>query len=216
MTAKDLLEKILEYKYMWSSPDRTNSLPATTRMAQIDCLQKAFGLTKDRINPLIQIRYAVLGQRQDLSRAQHLNKMSNLEYVLCGEFLQDREAKVNLEMNDTVLKQVISLYPEMEEYIRGKRIDLQWLFSNLINFRQEVYAVTYPTEGMLEGFSTGLHYSFYLQGKLKKAIKENLGEIDETLCLLLDPSSRTFDKNSINYPDADLDSIDLDWRIANY
>lgn len=49
--------------------------------------------------------------------------------------------------------------------------------------------MTYPNGGMLEGFSAGLQYSFYLQHQLKEIINNNVSEIDETLWLILDPKN---------------------------
>lgn len=73
---------------------------------------------------------------------------------------------------------------------------------------------------MLEGFSVGLLYSHYLQGQLKKIIIENLDEIDETLWLILDPKQGDIDIKTLvenfNYPNEDLEKIDLEWRTENY
>lgn len=216
MTAKDLLNKILDYNYLWSSPERKGSKPSIIRLSQIDALQEAFGLTKKYVNPFIQVKYHFTGEKQKLDRAQYLNKLTNLEYLLNGEFLYDREKEANKELSDRVITKIIDLYPELTDYIREKPVDIRWLFNDLLNFRQDVYEITYPNGGMLEGFSTGLHYSFYLQGQLKEIIKNNLSDIDETLWLILDPAKRELGKDEINYPEVDLDNIDLEWRIDNY
>ena len=48
----------------------------------------------------------------------------------------------------------------------------------------------------------------------------NLEEIDEVLWLLIDPQKRDVPITELisrfNYPDADLDKLDLDWRIEHY
>src|SRR5215213_10035075 len=77
MTAKDLLNKVLDYNYLWSSPERKNSKPATTRLAQIEALQEAFGLTKKYVNPFVQIKYSFAGEKQKLDRAKQLNRITN-------------------------------------------------------------------------------------------------------------------------------------------
>ncbi|MCK8523497.1 hypothetical protein M0D21_18080 [Aquimarina sp. D1M17] len=73
---------------------------------------------------------------------------------------------------------------------------------------------------MDEGFAVGLIYSKYLQSELKKTINENLNKIDETLWLIIDPQKREIDlqtiKSEFQYPDVDLEEIDLNWRIGNY
>ncbi len=216
MTAKDLLNKVLDYNYLWSSTDRKNSKPAKIRFSQIEALQEAFGLTKKYVNPLVQIKYSFAGEKEKLDRSRQLNKLTNLEYLLQGEFLYDREKDTNAELNAKIISTVTSLFPDLTEFINQRPVDIGWLFNDLINFRQEIHKLTYPSGGMLEGFSTGLHYSFYLQEKLKKTIKNNLSEIDETLCLILDPTKKTVDKDEINYPEADLEDIDLEWRMENY
>lgn len=216
MTAKDLLYKILDYNYLWSLPNRKNSKPATVRLSQIESLQDAFGLSKKYINPLTQLKYVVTGSGQKLNRAQHLNKLTNLEYLLRGEFLHERQHDANKELSDIIRTTLISIHPGLRDHINEKPADIGWLFNNLLHFRQDVYKLTYPNEGMLEGYSNGLHYSFYLQHKLKKTIQDNLTEIDETLWLILDPEKREISIEEINYPSEDLDAIDLDWKISNY
>lgn len=216
MTAKDLLNKVLDYNYLWSSPDRKNSKPATVRLTQIEVLQEAFGLTKKYVNPFVKIKYSIVGDTQSLDRAKHLNKLTNLEYLLRGEFLHDREKDANAELSKKIITKTTLLYPDMAEYINQRPVDIGWLFNDLLNFRQDVYKLTYPNGGMLEGFSAGLHYSFYLQGQLKEVVNSNLSDIDETLWLILDPTKRVLNKGEINYPDADLENIDLEWRMANY
>lgn len=197
-------------------PERKNSKPAKIRLSQIEVLQDALGLSKKYVNPLIQIKYSFAGEKQKLNRAKQLNKLTNLEYLLQGEFLFDREKDENLELQKKIITTITSLYPDMEKYINFRSIDIHWLFNDLINFRQEVYRLTYPNEGMLEGFSAGLHYSFFLKANLKKIIKDNLPEIDETLWLILDPAKKVLNKAEINYPEADLEHIDSAWSMENY
>jgi hypothetical protein len=216
MTAKDLLYKVLDYRYLWSAPHRVSSKPSITRLSQIECLQEAFGLSKKYVNPLVQIKYSLVGDTKKADRARHLNKLTNLEYLLQGEFLHDREKDENKELANKIIATITALYPHMAEYINQKPVHIGWLFNNLLHFRQEVFKLTYPNGGMLEGFSAALYYSFFLQGQLKEIIMNNLSEIDETLWLILDPQKREFAKDKINYPEADLDSIDLEWLTENY
>jgi hypothetical protein len=99
-------------------------------------------------------------------------------------------------------------------------IHITWLFSDLFNYRRRAYEFAYPPGAMMEGYSVGLYYSFYLQHKLTAAIQSNLEEIDEVLWMLIDPQKRDIPLaeliSQFNYPDADLDKLDLDWRIENY
>ncbi|HLP14536.1 MAG TPA: hypothetical protein VK177_21575 [Flavobacteriales bacterium] len=220
MTAKELVYKILDYQYLWTLPQNKNSKPAKLRLAQIESLLEAFGLTKKYVNPLVQIKYFAGGDKQGLDRARQLNKITNLEYLLRGEFLRDREKDANAELSIKVNETINSLYPDMTEHINRRPVDIGWLFNNLFNFRQEVYKLTYPDAGMVEGFSAGLHYSFYLKHKLKTLITDNLHEIDETLWLILDPTKRDIEMNTLvsqyKYVDHDFKALDLDWRVGNY
>lgn len=220
MTTKDLLYKILDYLYLWSLPQIKNSRPAKLRLEQIELLLDAFELSKKYVNPLVQIKYSISGDKQSLDRARHLNKLTSLEYLLHGEFLHDREKDANAELSKKIIETITSLYPAKTEKINRQPVDIGWLFNNLLKFRLEVYKLTYPNGGMLEGFSAGLHYSFYLQHKLSTLITDNLNEIDETLWLILDPTKRHIEMETLvskfKYVDHDFKSIDLDWRIKNY
>lgn len=216
MTAKDLLYKILDYNYLWSLPNRIHSKPAMVRLSQIESLQNAFGLSKEYISPITQIKYAIVGDKHKLKRAQHLSNLTNLEYLLRGYFLYVRQEEANKELSEKVKTTLTSIDPGMAKHINENPVDIKWLFDSLLHFRQEVYKLTYPNEGMLEGYSSGLHYSFYLQRRLKKTIQDNLSEMDETLWLILDPEKREISKEKINYPDVDLSSIDLEWSRRNY
>ncbi|WP_162903286.1 hypothetical protein [Taibaiella koreensis] len=213
ITVEDLLNLILDYNYLWCLPDRRHSRPAMARQARIGALQAAFGLTKKQINPAVQIVYSFGGGKQD--RAGRLSQLSDLQYLLHGEFLHDREESANAALHAKIKEKITELEPELMADIREKPADIAWLFNHLLRFRQEVFKLTYPNAGMLEGFSAGLHYSYYLQRQLKEVIAGNLSEIDETLCLILDPAKRTFSREEIGYPDTDLDRIDLEWRIES-
>lgn len=171
MTAKDLLYKILDYNYLWSLPNRIHSKPAMVRLSQIESLQNAFGLSKEYISPITQVKYAIVGDKQKLKRAQHLSNITNLEYLLRGYFLHVRQEEANKELSEKIKTTLISIDPGMAEHINENPVDIKWLFDNLFRFRQEVYNLTYPNSGMLEGYSSGLYYSYYLQRRLKKQFR---------------------------------------------
>ncbi len=220
MTAKDLLYKILDYQYLWTLPHNKNSKPANLRLEQIESLLDAFGLAKKNVNLLVQIKYSIAGDEQSLDRAKQLKKLTNLDYLVQGEFLYDREDNENAVLSEKVRATIISLYPNMTAHINERPVNISWLYNNLFRFRQEIYKLTYPNGGMTEGFSAGLYYSFYLQNKLKTLITDNLNEIDETLWLILDPTKRDIDKNTLvsqyQYRDHDFKAIDFEWEMENY
>lgn len=163
MTAKDLLYKILDYRYLWILPQNRGSKPATLRLEQIESLLEAFGLTKKSANPFLQKDYSMLGVKQKLGSESYLNETVSLDYLVSGYVLRDRDNDEHTELSRKVIETIAALYPEMEDYINQRPINIQWLFSDLLSFRQEVYQLTYPNGGMLEGFSAGLHYSFYFR-----------------------------------------------------
>jgi hypothetical protein len=216
MTAIDLLHKVLDYYYLWSSPERVNSKPARSRLVQIERLLKGFEISKSNVNPAVKMIYSFLGQKKALTRAEYIKSQTNLIYFSSGEFINDRPKEDYNHLLLKITSALKSTHPEWGTLIDENRVDLRWLFNNLLQFRQGIYNIAYPHGGMLEGFSTGLEYSFYLQKRFKEIVLSNLAEIDETLCLLIDPAKRSINKEDIDYPQFDLETIDLNWEMENY
>lgn len=220
MTAKDLLYKILEYNCLWSDTDLAKDKPSVIRKQQIESLLDAFGLSKKYVNPLIQIKYYIGRKKEEINRASQLNKLTDIEYLMRGEFLHDRPYEENHELSARAIKEIKKMDNNIPEDRLNRPVDIGWMFNSLLNFRVKAYELAYPDEGMLEGFSVGLMYSQHLQTILKKTILENLAEIDDTLWLILDPQRRDISIEELvsefNYPDVDLNKIDFEWRIENY
>lgn len=220
MTAKDLLYKVLEYEHLWAGDKRALTKPSKIRRRQIEALLSAFDLTKKNINPLKRIRYVLLGENKEVSRADFVQKLSTIEYITRGEFIRDRPDEVYTEIIETAKNTLNSIHKGLTAELQNKPVDIKWLFSSLFLFRQEIYKVTRPNEGMAEGFSIGLYYSFYLQHKLKEVILQTLDEIDDVLWSILDPDKRTIEKEELikkyGYPDVDLKAVDLEWMVENY
>lgn len=214
MTSKDLLFKILDYNYLWILPHNINSEPARIRLKEIEFLLDVFGLSKKYVTPEVRGSYNIDGE--ELNREQYLSRKSDWEYFIGGDFLSDRAPDANTELLNSALSTMRTIYPDYPDDLFKGRINIRWLFTDLLNFRQSIYNITYPWGGMLEGFSLGLSYSKYLQYQLKETIKNNTVDIDNTLCLILDPLKRDFDNNSIGYEEIDLAKIDLEWRMENY
>lgn len=216
MTAKDLLHKYLNYAYLWRVHKEDE--PSKIRLQQLNILFEVFNISTKNAVPSLT-NYLSIDDDNIVARKEYLAEISDLEYFESGDFLEDRPYSTNKEVVNMATSAV---GPIMERSIEGmrKEIHITWLFNNLLSYRKEAYGFAYPPGGMLEGHSVGLYYSFYLQGKLAAAMQSTLEEIDEVLWLLIDPQKRDIPLaeliNRFNYPDADLDKLDLDWRIENY
>jgi hypothetical protein len=220
MTAKDLLHQLLEYRNSWSARDRVHSQPTTIRLAQLEALQAAFGLTKQHVNLLVRVTYGMVGKRAQMNRAQYLNGLSNVDYLVQGEFLHDRPAEAYQELAEQARARVREAYPGAPADRMERPVQIGWLYNYLLNYRQDLYAVAQPERGMLEGFAVGLLYGQELVNTVKQTIQQHVTEIDEVLWGILDPSKREVTKDELvhtyRYPKVDLASIDLAWRMENY
>lgn len=220
MTAHDLLVEFLDYAYLWSSEDLKNAHPAVVRRKRLEALLQAFGLTKAYVNPLKKIMYGLVGSKEEVTRARHLDKLTNIDYFRQGEFLHDRAHEENRELIGLIIRTLKEELPSIPDADYEKRMHIGWLFNDLLRFRLEVYKLAYPWGGMDEGFSAGLYYSKILAGRLKAIINANTHEIDAALCLVIDPKKREFSKDELvrtyAYPDVDLHQIDHEWRVENW
>lgn len=211
MTAKDLLYKVLDYQHYWAARPQSQSTPAVLRLAQIEALQVAFGLSKQAVNPNVQIMY----NRHD--RAYHLNTLSTLEYLLQGEFLRDRPEEVYEAVATRARTTVCALYGFSPDDRLARRPHLSWLYNYLLHYRQALYGVSLPERGMLEGFAVGLLYGQELANRVKAVIQTSTGEMDDVLWELLDPAKRDIPTADLtqhfNYREIDFESIDLAWRM---
>ncbi|MEL6731977.1 MAG: hypothetical protein AAFP83_12675, partial [Bacteroidota bacterium] len=199
MTAKDLLHVYLDYVNSWIHPSNTDILPAKMRLQQIHALQKAFGLQKpygpdegvikpleDREGEAVilndQVEAFILTSKP---RKQRIEEMSHLAYLEKGEFLIDRPQS----SQDTFIKKVREKVGEVvnPRLSQSSPIRLNALFSMLLQFRLQAYALIHPPLNFRLGFSMHRAYSDMLQYRVKKILNENLEEIDHTLWELLDP-----------------------------
>ena len=95
MTAQDLLHKLLEYNRHWTRKHLVKEKPSVVRRQQIESLLDAFGLSKQYVDPSVQIKYSRQGEYSVISRAEKLSKLTNIEYVMHGEFLKDSQYAAN-------------------------------------------------------------------------------------------------------------------------
>ncbi len=215
MNAKDFLEQYFEYSCYASA-----SAPSYVfRTKQLESLLAAFGIARKNADPkLNNNRYVVGGQRME--RRTRLEQMSELEYFESGEFLNDRPYLDNMELVLKIEQFALKNISLGLKDQKGRNLALAWLFNDLMNFRKEVYKVANPWGGFLEGFEIGLYYGKCQAENLKQVIRENLGEIDETLSLLIDPKKKEYILedlvNDFGYPDVDLKEMDREWEMENW
>jgi hypothetical protein len=213
MTAKELLHKVLAYQRSWAARTVAHSKPASLRLAQIEALQAAFGLSKQQANPLVQRTY------NGRDRATHFQTLSNLDYFLQGEFLHDRPAEVYADLADRARTTVCELYGIPLDDRMARKAHLNWLYNYLLRYRQALYDLSQPERGMLEGFAVGLLYGQELANRMKAAIQANTSEIDEVLWELLDPRKQDLPLDYLeqhyNYKETDFEAIDLAWRMED-
>lgn len=220
MTAKDLLYKVLDYRHSWMSDMRINEKPAELRRLQIETLQKAFNLSKDFVIPNQKIRYLNSVHNGSIDREKYLTAISNLDYLLTGEFLNDRKYENNKVIIDQFLQCKEQNYAYFSSYLNLKQIDLVWMFSDLFFFRQDLYKITCVNDDFFENYSFASLYSRNIKFKFEEIVNLNIDEIDDTLWLLLDPEKRIIAEEDLirlyGYPCDDLRALDLDWKFENY
>lgn len=203
MTVKDLIYKVLNYRYQWATKELNDSEPARIRMAQIKVLAKAFGLFSD-----VDVK--------KFAKNDYVTNDEAIRYIVAAYFLHVQSFEdVHPLLKDKILAFTRQYYPYFHESKPLRLADIRWLFNDLFQYRQKLYEVTYPFGGMLEGFSAGLHYSVSLQSELNAIIEKNISEIDDTLAMVLDPEMRHLDTLPPDYPDADLEEIDQEWFMNN-
>lgn len=215
VTAKDLLYKILDYDYYWSLPENEASEPARIRFEQIEHLLDVFGLTKNHVD-FFKKGYIISGEAyQCIDRDVYISGITNLEYVKTGEFIVDRPVNRYQEIIERAFTTAKLIYPEADEaYLWGTDsgdVFFNILFSDLLEFRQEIYKVTNPMSRLLSGRTLGRVYCEYLKKQMRQTIIDNLDEIDDTLCLILDPEKRAFSADEINYKVIDFEKMDIKW-----
>ncbi len=229
LTSKDLLYKALDYDGFWNTTKRmTNSKPSQARKLQLDKLLAAFNISKKNVQTETQAPrnvskghkvvtgYAVSGRSKSMNRLEYIKTLTDFKYFSSGEFLADIDrAKYKTFIKQTVAK-VKQIFPEQSEIIDTEPINLVHLFSNLYNFRLSIFHMfnySFDTK-MHERFSVEDDYSLYLRKEFMRSMNDKLSEVDKTLCNLIDPTSRKFEEDEIDYPNYDFNILDTEWRDA--
>lgn len=213
MTAQDYLYKLLAYRHSWADPTVAQSKPALLRVAQLEALQAAFGLCK----PLATALGAHGANRHE--RAYNLRPLSSLDYVVRGEFLRDRPEELYQPLIERARTAVCAAFGFSPEDRLTRRPHLSWLFNYLFHYRQQLYDMSQPELGMLEGFALGLHYGQLLANQVKGVIQTSTHELDAVLWELLDPTRQDISlaelSHRYDYRDLDFEAIDLAWRMED-
>lgn len=213
MTAQDYLYKLLAYRHGWADHALAQSRPALLRVAQLEALQNAFGLRK----PAATALGAHGGNRHE--RAYALNTLSSFDYVVRGEFLRDRSEELYQPLIERARTAVCAAFGLPSEDRLARRPHLSWLFNYLFHYRQQLYNMSQPELGMLEGFALGLHYGQLLANQVKEVIQTSTKELDAVLWELLDPTQQDIPlaelSHQYGYRDLDFETIDLAWRMED-
>lgn len=228
LTAKDLLYKAIDYDGFWNSSKRMrDSEPAKARKLQLESLLKAFNILKENAKNASQIPrqisskkiiiktiYSTSSNPNHTERLEYIKTLNNLQYFTYGEFLGDVD---RLKYKD-FLNHIISVSkinsPAQIKNIEINSINLVRLFCSLFNIRKIIYH-TLESNYIYQprnGFSVEEEYPNYLNHLFVNRIPHNLAEIDEALCLLIDPEKKSFNEHEILYPTLNLDAVDLNWK----
>jgi hypothetical protein len=245
ITAHDLLLKYLDYQCNWVKYKQSTTRPAQIREQQLIALLKAFGITPppatetDEPTPARESSQPTIWesflsklsgkkqpsddqQAQAIRRAQHMEQIAILHYFTKGTFLHQR-VDTNypglIEQATAVVCEKFSWVDE-KDLKRLRPNQFRWMYHKLMPFREDVYSVTGPWGGMLEGFSVGYWYSHNLAEEVQKQITPLLSTIDQVLCQIIDPLGQAVTLQELvhtyGYPDVDMEEIDREWRIAHY
>lgn len=220
MTAHDLLNKLLEYNVYFDKPEMLDTIPAKTRLEQINCLLNAFELTKAQANldPERNKGRIVNITKDDYiaKRKERLQWLSDLQYVVSGEYLNDRPKSMYADIMEDAIKEVKHIFPDENHAFYERRFQPLTLFWEMYSFRQKIFVVCDRSSWLFDGFSTDSSYAQKLKSGIWDAMEEKITPIDNLLAKLLDPLSRQVNKEAIGYPDYDIGKIDKEWETENF
>ncbi|MDJ1493040.1 hypothetical protein QNI19_08855 [Cytophagaceae bacterium DM2B3-1] len=155
-------------------------------------------------------------------RVENMKRIAILHYFTKNTFLAERDIKAYLPLMDQAIDVVRKELTSLNETDMRlpKHYEVRWLYGKLLSFRMEMYKVTYPWGGMLEGLSVGYWYSHILATEVQKQILPHLATIDQVLCQIIDSYDQEISMSDLmekyEYPYVDLEDIDREWRIENW
>jgi len=227
LTSKDLLYRALDYDGFWNISKRmTSSKPSQARKLQLEKLLAAFSISKKNVKAEAQAPYNVgKGHKvitiygisgrssKSMNRVEYIKTLTNFKYFSTGEFIADLEGIKYKNFIKRIISTSKRIFPEQSELIDKEPVNLVHLFSNLYNFRLSIYHMFkfgFDTR-MRKEFSVEEDYSLYLRKKFIGSMNNNLSEVDEMLCMLIDPEKRSFKEDEIDYPNYDFEALDKEW-----
>ena len=229
LTAKNLLYKALDYDGIWNSSKRMrDSEPSKARKLQLDSLLHAFQISKKNAKSTSQVPdrtsnkniitktfYATSKNRNSLERAAYIKTLSDFKYFTYGEFIADIDRAKYQDSLTHIVSVVKNIFPHETKNIELNSINLARLFHNLYSFRHIAYntfesSFLKPTR--IHDFLIEEEYSRFLKQEFIRKAVNNFTEMDELLCVLIDPENKSFTEAEIKYPEFDLEAIDLSWQ----
>lgn len=228
LTAKTLLYKALDYDGFWNvSKKRRDTEPSKARRTQLNILLYAFGISEKNFKhpPIIKLEngeqlisasmYSTLVNKKAINRKDYIKSLTDLHYFTYGEFLAD----IDKDEYSYVINDIVSLgrkiFPSHAVTIEPTSLNLKALFQDLYSFRHRAY---FDFESSFLRFTQSLEFRFEYAyvNSLKQGVSEKMPqyfkEVDDLLCLLIDPAGRTFTEEALEYPHFDFDSLDREYQ----
>jgi len=149
-----------------------------------------------------------------LDRLAYIKTLTNFNYFNSGEFISDYDEDRYMSLLAQVVPAAKEIFPEQAALMGNEPINLTMLFRNIYIFRYQMHLHFNFSLSMHadQKFSMEQDYSLHVRKKFVERMKDNLVELDDMLCLYIDPEKRVFDANEIGYSEFDFDVIDEEWR----
>jgi hypothetical protein len=200
MIAKTILEKYLEYTCYWEAKFSAGIPPSELIQRQLAALMKAVEIFPEKVSKR--------------------KKASFINYLSSGRFLEQNTH------SKTVVAPLLEKYIDasIKESMHSSHLDglkeyadYREIFQKLLNYRTKIERLYVPSGGIrLEGFgSFGSHFFSLQKKKVLDKLKEATKEMDEILCLLIDPQQREISEETLisefDYPTEDLRQVANSW-----
>lgn len=227
LTAKDLLHKVVDFLQYDTTNDENffdeerlkKNPPQYYRALQIHAMLIAFGVTK--LQSPSYVNQVFRNIKRIYKGSEKSDIKAELDFFMRGDFIDDElEWVKKIPELDRRIKEFAKENVKLSEDFYQRPLSIQWLFSDLLDFRIDIQRFIKGPTGLIEGFNIALFYSHKFQFESSEALKPIAQEIDETLALLIDPYQKSFTIEELiskfNYPNVNLNEVDSDWLMGNY